>query len=426
MQNTCDIIDLTSDPVHYDQYNSEAAFDIDLSLFQPNANNPNDENFFFSLFKSEPNDGSKMSAKRRISSANSELSICSFTSNSVDSQTPKSDANQPNEEDLTLSFTDLTDYDADLTDTTLNLNDFQTFDANAAKKPESHIKRPMNPFMVWSQIERRRIKEIAPDLHNAEISKHLGIKWKQMSQEQRQPFVQEANRLRQIHFKEYPDYKFRPKKKQKKIYEIQHDQDLQNYQPLTPPEPPQLAQPVTVQKFHIVDNSLRNLILSESMRPQPKLIKIINRPMVLNGRLAGERRKKSCSSKKLSLKVTSLNLMPIQGDKSMLKVRSEVMKRKKNNLIYVPVVVSFEPGTRKFSIRTHHSQDRAHLNSIIRSINKPNEYASSEADYEQLDLSVDWKLTDSFEQQTTLNPTMDDFLSIDTIDTNLFDFLIEY
>lgn len=74
----------------------------------------------------------------------------------------------------------------------------------------------MNPFMVWSQIERRKICQKTPDMHNAEISKYLGSKWKSLTPEEKQPFIEEAERLRQFHSREYPDYKYRPKKKQQK------------------------------------------------------------------------------------------------------------------------------------------------------------------------------------------------------------------
>ncbi|ESN97201.1 hypothetical protein HELRODRAFT_125118, partial [Helobdella robusta] len=81
------------------------------------------------------------------------------------------------------------------------------------KKSTNRIKRPMNAFIVWSQIERRKIAEAQPDLHNALISQQLGTRWKQMSKEKRQPYVDEANRLKELHGKEYPNYRFQPRKK---------------------------------------------------------------------------------------------------------------------------------------------------------------------------------------------------------------------
>ena len=79
----------------------------------------------------------------------------------------------------------------------------------------NHIKRPMNAFMVWSQLERRKIIEVTPDKHNAEISKELGRRWKLLPEEARQPYIDEAERLRILHQKEYPDYKYKPRKKPK-------------------------------------------------------------------------------------------------------------------------------------------------------------------------------------------------------------------
>ena len=79
----------------------------------------------------------------------------------------------------------------------------------------NHIKRPMNAFMVWSQLERRKIIEVTPDKHNAEISKELGRRWKLLPEEARQPYIEEAERLRILHQKEYPDYKYKPRKKAK-------------------------------------------------------------------------------------------------------------------------------------------------------------------------------------------------------------------
>ncbi|XP_006010601.1 transcription factor SOX-12 [Latimeria chalumnae] len=83
------------------------------------------------------------------------------------------------------------------------------------KTPSGHIKRPMNAFMVWSQIERRKIMEQWPDMHNAEISKRLGRRWKLLQDMEKIPFIKEAERLRLKHMADYPDYKYKPRKKGK-------------------------------------------------------------------------------------------------------------------------------------------------------------------------------------------------------------------
>merc|ERR1712154_661503 len=81
------------------------------------------------------------------------------------------------------------------------------------KHRENHIKRPMNAFMRWSQIERKKIIENFPEAHNAEISKNLGKKWRTLSEEEKRPFIEEAEKLKILHLKEYPNYKYKPKKK---------------------------------------------------------------------------------------------------------------------------------------------------------------------------------------------------------------------
>ncbi|XP_066594771.1 transcription factor Sox-8-like isoform X2 [Prorops nasuta] len=88
--------------------------------------------------------------------------------------------------------------------------------SRAGGRRNAHVKRPMNAFMVWAQAARRRLADQYPQLHNAELSKTLGKLWRILSDGEKQPFIEEAERLRNAHKKQHPHYKYQPRRRKPK------------------------------------------------------------------------------------------------------------------------------------------------------------------------------------------------------------------
>lgn len=86
----------------------------------------------------------------------------------------------------------------------------------ARDQATDHVKRPMNAFMVYARAARKELALQYPNLSYRKLSKILGQLWKMLDEKEKQPFIEEAERLRRKHRSEHPDYKYQPKKKAKK------------------------------------------------------------------------------------------------------------------------------------------------------------------------------------------------------------------
>ncbi|XP_033842185.1 SRY-box transcription factor 32 [Periophthalmus magnuspinnatus] len=83
----------------------------------------------------------------------------------------------------------------------------------AKSSTQQRVRRPLNAFIIWTKEERRRLAQLNPDLENTDLSKILGKTWKAMSLAEKRPYMQEAERLRVQHTIDYPNYKYRPRRR---------------------------------------------------------------------------------------------------------------------------------------------------------------------------------------------------------------------
>ena len=75
------------------------------------------------------------------------------------------------------------------------------------------VKRPMNSFLLWAKVMRKKYAKENPTMHNAEISKLLGKVWNSMTTNEKRPYVERAEKLRVIHMRDHPNYRYAPRKK---------------------------------------------------------------------------------------------------------------------------------------------------------------------------------------------------------------------
>mmetsp|Transcript_3194 Transcript_3194/g.4896 ORF Transcript_3194/g.4896 Transcript_3194/m.4896 type:complete len:335 (-) Transcript_3194:397-1401(-) len=82
---------------------------------------------------------------------------------------------------------------------------------------EVHLRRPQNSFMLFSNAFRSRVQGLHTHLNNQQVSRLLGIMWRDLPAEKKKPYEDSAKRIKEQFDHEHPGVKFKRRKKPKKL-----------------------------------------------------------------------------------------------------------------------------------------------------------------------------------------------------------------
>ncbi|CAM9467777.1 unnamed protein product [Bubo scandiacus] len=103
---------------------------------------------------------------------------------------------------------------------TVQPSDSGMADTPFSKDKSGHVKRPMNAFMVWARIHRPALAKANPAASNTEISVQLGREWSKLTEEQKQPYYDEAQKIKQKHREEFPGWVYQPRPSKRKHFPL--------------------------------------------------------------------------------------------------------------------------------------------------------------------------------------------------------------
>ena len=95
------------------------------------------------------------------------------------------------------------------------------------------VKRPLNAYNIFYLERQPKLKAEQPLLNGNEISKLVGMEWKEMSAELRQPYIEQAQNLYQKFKEDNPNYHYqksvkRSKKRKTKKEDAFYEYDVNN------------------------------------------------------------------------------------------------------------------------------------------------------------------------------------------------------
>ncbi|KAG7091469.1 hypothetical protein E1B28_010500 [Marasmius oreades] len=98
-----------------------------------------------------------------------------------------------------------------LSSCTVSKSEFPPKKSHARRQPPGHIPRPRNGFILFrcDFVKQKKIPESVEGNHR-NISRIAGILWRQMSKDQRRPWMDMAEVEKKMHEKKFPGYRYQP------------------------------------------------------------------------------------------------------------------------------------------------------------------------------------------------------------------------
>ena len=87
------------------------------------------------------------------------------------------------------------------------------------KKDPNMPKRPPNAYMLFAQDHRESIRNTKPDMNVSDVSRELGILWRNADEEIKTPYQNEAKQLTERYKKELSAYKEKQDEMERRIEE---------------------------------------------------------------------------------------------------------------------------------------------------------------------------------------------------------------
>ncbi|CAG8527657.1 15104_t:CDS:10, partial [Gigaspora rosea] len=76
----------------------------------------------------------------------------------------------------------------------------------SSARRDRKLRRPMNAFLIFNKEMRPKVLEMNPNMSVAEISKTIGENWRNMSEEERERYLQKARDLKSEFHETHPDF----------------------------------------------------------------------------------------------------------------------------------------------------------------------------------------------------------------------------